>query len=116
MILTNHHCGFGAIQSHSSVDNDYLTHGFWAKNRAEEFPNAGLKVTFLIRIEDVTHKMLESIDKNASEAYRDSVIFSRIDKLKKETTENTNYKAIVKPFYFGNEYYMFVIRSILIFD
>jgi len=111
LLLTNHHCGFGAIQSHSSVDNDYLTNGFWAMNRSEELPNAGLKVTFLIRIEDVTQKILESVENTDNEEVRDSIVNTRIDLLKKESVNNTSYKAVIKPFYFGNEYYMFIYQE-----
>ena len=59
LLLTNHHCGFGEIQSHSTVEHDYLTDGFWAMSLAEELPNPGMEVTFIERIEDVTTKVLE---------------------------------------------------------
>src|SRR5574344_1515777 len=62
LLVTNHHCGYGQIQSHSSLANDYLTNGFWAKSRAEELPNPGLKVSFLIRMEEVTAKVLDGTD------------------------------------------------------
>ncbi len=54
LLLTNHHCGFSSVQSHSSVEKNYVNNGFWAMNKSEELPNAGLTVTFLIRVEDVT--------------------------------------------------------------
>ncbi len=111
LVLTNHHCGFGAIQSHSSVDNDYLTDGFWAMSKEEELPNAGLKVTFLIRMEDVTSKILNSVIPGMSEEIRDSIINVEINKLKKESVEGTGYKAVIKPFYYGNEYYMFIYQE-----
>jgi hypothetical protein len=111
LVLTNHHCGFGAIQSHSSVQNDYLTNGFWAMDRKEELPNKGLKVTFLMRIEDVTAIILDSINSGTSEEIRDSLINSRITRMKKETVANTSFKAVIKPFYYGNEYYMFVYQE-----
>lgn len=111
LLLTNHHCGFSAIQSHSSVDKDYLTNGFWAMNREEELPNSGLKVTFLIRIEDVTSEVLESAKSLNNETLRDSVILSNINKLKDEVSSTSPYKAVIKPFYYGNEYYMFVYQE-----
>ena len=111
LLLTNHHCGFGAIQSHSSVEKDYLSKGFWAMSREEELPNNGLKVTFLIRIEDVTKKILDSLDMDTPENIRDSIVESRISSLKKESSKNTAYKSIVKPFYYGNEYYMFIYQE-----
>ena len=61
LILTNHHCGYGAIQSHSTVDHDYLTDGFWAMNHAEELPNDGLKARFLVSITDVTKDVLDGL-------------------------------------------------------
>ena len=59
LLLTNHHCGFGEIQSHSTVDHDYIANGFWAMSLAEELPNPDLEVTFIVRIEDVTAQVLE---------------------------------------------------------
>ena len=58
LLLTNHHCGYGQIQNHSTVEHDYLNNGFWAMTREEELPNPGLSVTFLVSIEDVTARML----------------------------------------------------------
>lgn len=66
LILTNHHCGYSYIQQHSSVDNDLLTNGFWAKNREEELPNPGLTVTFIDKIEDVTAYVQNEIKKDTS--------------------------------------------------
>jgi hypothetical protein len=111
LLLTNHHCGFSAIQSHSSVDNDYLTDGFWAISRDKELANAGLKVTFLVRIEDVTGRILDSINSGIAEEIRDSIVESRINLLKKESVKNNDYKAVIKPFYYGNEYYMFIYQE-----
>lgn len=111
LVLTNHHCGYSSIQSHSSVDNDYLTNGFWAMNRDEELPNPGLKVTFLIRIEDVSQNVLGKMDDNISEVERDSIIRERIAGLKKENEDGNGYKAVIKPFYYGNEYYMFIYQE-----
>ena len=74
LLLTNHHCGYGAIQSHSSVRHDYLTDGFWAMNRSEELPNPGLYVSFLVRMEDVTAQVLDGVRDDLPEARRDSLI------------------------------------------
>ena len=71
LILTNHHCGYGSIQSHSTVDHDYLQDGFWAKTKAEELPNPGLSVTFLISIEDVTSQVLADVTDGMSETERE---------------------------------------------
>ena len=111
LLLTNHHCGYGQIQSHSSVKNDYLTNGFWAMNRAEELSNPGLTATFIIRMEDVTSKILEGVNAGMNETLRDSVINQNIKKLEKSATEGTHYEAKIKPFYYGNEYYMFITET-----
>ncbi|MGM0504589.1 MAG: S46 family peptidase, partial [Bacteroidota bacterium] len=74
LILTNHHCGYGAIQQHSSVDHDYLTDGFWAMSQEEELSNPGLTATFLKRIEDVTDKALEGVTEDMSEEERNAKI------------------------------------------
>ncbi len=108
LILTNHHCGYGNIQSHSSIENDYLTTGFWAKNKNEELPNKGLTVTLLIRIEDVTQKILNGVKNNMTEQERNEIIESNIKKTSKEATKGTHYTATIKPFYYGNQYFMFV--------
>jgi hypothetical protein len=71
LLLTNHHCGYGQIQSHSSVENDYLSKGFWAMNKEQEKPNPGLTATFIVRMEDVTKQILGDIPSNLTEAARD---------------------------------------------
>ena len=108
LILTNHHCGYREIQSHSTIQNDYLRDGFWAQNHNEELPSANLSVSRLVRMEDVTAKMLEGITANMTEKVRDSML--RINRKSIETAaskENT-YEAKVRDFYYGNEFYLFV--------
>lgn len=111
LLITNHHCGYGAIQSHSSVENDYLTDGFWAMSREDELPNPGLSVRFLKRMEDVTDKVLKGVKDRYKEEKRQALIDEHIDNIKAEAVEGTNYKAVIKPFYYGNEYYMFVYEE-----
>jgi len=108
LLITNHHCGFGSIQKHSSVEHDYLTDGFWAMNRAEELPNAGLSVTFMVRMEDVSKKVLKGTDKATTEDERNKIIKENIETVKAKAVERTHYKAMVESFYYGNEYYLFV--------
>jgi hypothetical protein len=108
LIFTNHHCGYGSIQQHSSLEHDYLTQGFWAKNKAEEMPNKGLTVTLLIRMEDVTSQVLNGVTANMTEVQRDDMVNKNIKKIKKSATKGTHYNAIIKPFYYGNKFYMFV--------
>ena len=110
LLLTNHHCGYEAIQSHSSIDHDYLTNGFWAMNHNEELPNKDLTVTFLVRMEDVTTKVLADVTDKMTEADRSAKINKVINKLKKEASEEDKYEVSVKGFYNGNEYYMFVYQ------
>jgi hypothetical protein len=108
LLLTNHHCGFGQIQDHSSLDHDYLKDGFWAKNHSEELPNPGLTVTFIIRMEDVTARMIEGLDNITDETERENRITQRSMELVKEAVANTHYEALIKPMYNGNEYVLFV--------
>ena len=112
LMLTNHHCGFDAIQTHSSVNNDYLKDGFWAMSRDEELENQGLTATFLISIESVTNRVLAGFDTlNLSEAERKGKISSLIKEIVTETTEGTHYNAKVKSFFGGNEYYLLVYET-----
>ena len=101
LLLTNHHCGFSAIQSHSSLENDYLKNGFWAKNFAEELPNPNMRVTFVKEIRDVTGLILNGDP---------STIADRIKKLEEETTEGS-ITAAIKPFNQGNQYYMLITED-----
>jgi len=108
LIFTNHHCGYGAIQSHSTIEHDYLTDGFWALNKNEELPNEGLSVRFLVRIEDVTEKILASLDSSMDEAKRSEKIRETGSAITKEATKDTEYEASVRGFFGGNEFYLFV--------
>ncbi len=108
LLITNHHCGYGAIQSHSSLEHDYLTDGFWAMDQSEELVNKNLTVTFLKRMEDVTSAVLDGITDEMSPDSANKIIESHIEKLKKEATKETHYEAVVKPFFHGNQYFLFV--------
>jgi hypothetical protein len=109
LILTNHHCGFSAIQSHSSVENDYLKNGFWAMSNLEELRCEGLSVSFIVSIEDVTSSILEGIDESTPLAQRTNMITQRSAKVAADAIAGTHYKAHVKSFYYGNQY--FLIKS-----
>ncbi len=111
LLFTNHHCGYGAIQSHSSVEHDYLTNGFWALNKNEELPNENLTVRFLVRIEDVTSKVLAGIDARLSEDERTKKIQEISKKLETEASDNKRYDVVVRGFFSGNEYYLFVYET-----
>ncbi|MGE0077660.1 MAG: S46 family peptidase [Bacteroidales bacterium] len=111
LILTNHHCGYGAIQQHSTPEHDYLADGFWAKTLQDEIPTPGLTATFLIRIEDVTAKVNEALNADMSEADRDKAINEVSRKIAKEATEGSNYKGMVQSFFGGNQFFLMVYEE-----
>lgn len=111
LLLTNHHCGFGEIQAHSSVEHDYLKDGFWAKTREEELPNPGKTVSFLIRVEDVTDQVLEEVNDSLSFDERKAEIQKKSFEIQKEAIEDTHYDAKVQPLFKGNRYYLFVYET-----
>ncbi len=106
LLLTNHHCGYGSIQRHSSVEHDYLTDGFWAMDRSQELPCPGMSVTFLREMRDVTSRVLEGVTDDMDEADRQSKIEANIKKITAEVEKETEYKVSIKPFFLGNEYYL----------
>jgi len=108
LILTNHHCGFSQIQSHSSLENDYLKDGFWAMNLEEELPNEGLFVEFIVRIEDVTTQVLSGVTDAMSEKEKQSTIDKNSNAIQKQTKTETWQATKVKAFYQGNQYFLFV--------
>lgn len=108
LILTNHHCGYGAIQRLSTIENDMLTNGFWAMNRQEELPSPGLTVTRLVRMEDVTNQMLNGVEQNMTEKQRSEMLKKNSEEIVKQAKEGTHYEAFVRPFFYGNEFYLFV--------
>ena len=110
LILTNHHCGFGQIQSHSSLENDYLKNGFWAMSLAEELPNEGLYVDFIVRIEDVTSAVLENVEEKMTEEEKQVMISKNIESVN-ETAKKEDWQLTkVKAFYKGNQYFLFVFE------
>lgn len=108
LLLTNHHCGYGQIQSHSSVENDLTANGFWAKNYSEELPNEGLYIEFIVRIEDVTSQVLNEVNESLTEKEKQSLIDKNIDTITKSATKEEWQGSKVKPFYHGNQYFLFI--------
>jgi len=108
LLITNHHCGYGQIQEHSSLENDYLRNGFWAMSNQEELKNPGLSVTILKRMEDVTDKVLAGVTEGMAPADRDKLVGNNIADIQKKAVEGTGYRATVRPFYMGNQYFLFV--------
>lgn len=108
LLLTNHHCGFSQIQSHSSLENDYLKNGFWAMNLEEELPNEGLFVEFIIRIEDVTDKILDGVAEGSTEKEKQSIIDGNSNAVRKATVIEPWQDTRIKAFFKGNQYFLFV--------
>jgi hypothetical protein len=108
LLLTNHHCGYGAIQRLSTIENDMLTNGFWAVGRQDELYCPGLTVTRLVKMEDVTAAALSRVTDDLTEEARAEIIEKNIKEIKDEATKDTHYEAVVKPFFYGNQYYLFV--------
>ncbi|MBO4739065.1 MAG: S46 family peptidase [Bacteroidales bacterium] len=108
LLLTNHHCGYGRIQAHSTLEHDYLTNGFWAMNKNEELPNPGFTVTLLVSMKDVTREVLEGVKDNMSESERQSIINKNINKIKETAVIGTHYQARITPIYNNNQYLLFI--------
>ena len=111
LVLTNHHCGYGTIQRHTTIDKNYLRDGFWARNNSEELPNAGLSVTFIVRIDDVTKKVLQGVTPSMKENERQSAVDKNINELRKNTQKEAYQDILVRPFYEGNQYYLFITEK-----
>jgi hypothetical protein len=111
LLITNHHCGYGQIQSHSTLEHDYLTNGFWAMSREEELSNPGLNVTFLKWMEDVTDDVLKGTTYEMTSDERDSIISSNINTIRNKAVEGTGYSASIRPFFMGNQYFLFVNQT-----
>ena len=111
LVLTNHHCGYGNIAQLSTPENDHLTNGFWAKNKSEELKPDNLKVRFFVRMDDVSKRILGTVNEKMSEADREKAINREIAKIEKENSENGKYVVSVRSFFQGNEYYYFVYQD-----
>ncbi|MBP6460057.1 MAG: S46 family peptidase, partial [Crocinitomicaceae bacterium] len=105
LILTNHHCGYYQIQQHSSLENDYLKNGFWAKNLNEELPNAGLTASRIVSIEDVSIMVLFGTENIANKDEKQRKISENIQQIIKDKTTNSHYTVEIQDFDYGNSYY-----------
>lgn len=108
LIITNHHCGYGSIQNHSTLDHDYLTDGFWAMSKDEELSNPGLTVTILKYMDDVTEKVLKGVTDKMPKDDREMLINANITAINTEAVKGTHYLSMVKPFFLGNQYFLIV--------
>lgn len=111
LLLTNHHCGYGEIQNHSSLEHDYLKNGFWAMTRDEELPNEGKTISFLVRMEEVTERIAPELNEEMDIQTRDSKIRSLTESIAAEATEGTHYEARVRSMFNGNRFFLFVMET-----
>ena len=110
LILTNHHCGYSYLQRLSTLENNILHDGFWAASEKDEIRCEGLTVTFLVYMEEVTNEILQNVENAKDLQERDQIIEKNIENTIAKAIEGTDYSAIIKPFFYGNQYYMFVNR------
>lgn len=111
LLLTNHHCGYRAIQSHSSLQNNYLEDGFWAMKRSEELPNPGLYAKFIVRIEDVTDRVLANVTDDMPAKERQSWIDKNQDQIALASKKEAYQDVMIKAFFEGSQYFMFVTET-----
>jgi len=111
LLLTNHHCGYGQIQNHSSLENNFVDKGFWAKNQKEELSNPGLTAMFIISMADVTKSILNGINADMSAADKQSLIDKNMEALKKSYAKESYQEILIRSFYKGNQYYLFVTET-----
>ncbi|MBL7702994.1 MAG: S46 family peptidase [Ferruginibacter sp.] len=111
LLLTNHHCGFDAIQNHSSLQNNYIRDGFWAYNKDQELKNPGLFATFIIRIDDVTAAVLNGVTNNLTEKERQGAIDKNLASLRTSTKKESYQDIIIRPFFEANKYFLFVTET-----
>jgi hypothetical protein len=111
LLLTNHHCGYGQIQSHSSLENNYLQDGFWAMNRDQELPNPGLTATFIVRIEDVTEQVLANVTPEMHYKERQAWVTRNTELAKEAAVREAHQDVMIRPFFEGNQYFLFVTET-----
>ena len=111
LLLTNHHCGFDAVQNHSSLEHNYIRDGFWAFNHGQELQNEGLFASFIVRIDDVSAQVLKNISNEMSEKERQSAIDKNIAALKTTIKKEAYQDILIRPFFEGNKYYLFITET-----
>ena len=110
LILTNHHCGYSQIQQHSSLENNYLKNGFWAMSKSEELTNPGLTATFIVSIKDVTNEVFKDTTDLSPLEFK-KVISKNIKNIQSQNENQPNYKYVVKPFFYGNKFYLITSKT-----
>lgn len=111
LILTNHHCGYGQIQKHSTLENNYLKNGFWSKSRDEELPNPDLSVLFLTEIQEITSKVINGLPKGLNNEERQEALAYRIDSLEAVIYDSLQQDASIEKFFEGNQYFLFLYKE-----
>jgi len=111
LILTNHHCGHGQIQNHSSIEHDYLQNGFWAKTQKDELTNPGLTISILVRMEDVTSQALDNMLPGLTEKEKNTAIESNLKKIGAKAIAGTHYQYQIKPFFGGLQQWLIVYET-----
>lgn len=111
LVLTNHHCAYGAIQSFSAPEHDYLTDGFWAFSKDQEMHIEDFEVSFLVRIDDVTKQVLANVTDSMSEDERAQAVAAASKTIREEASKDNDFDIEVKEFFYGNEYYLFVYNT-----
>lgn len=111
LLLTNHHCGYDEIQHHSTLEADYLKNGFWAMTREEELPNEGKTITFLVRMEEVTSRILPELSEEMDQDTRNARIRSLSGKIAAEAVGDEDYDATVSSLYNDNRFFLFVTQT-----
>jgi hypothetical protein len=111
LVLTNHHCGFDAVQNHSTLEHNYIRDGFWAQTNSEELPNPGLFVTFIVRIEDATKQVLKGVTSAMSEAERQSQVDKNMETLRTTIKKESYQTVLIRGFFENNQYFLFVTET-----
>jgi len=111
LILTNHHCGEDEIQFHSRPEHDYLTNGFWAMTKEEELPNPGKTISFIVRMEEVTERVMAMVHHEMTLQEREAEIEEVSELITEEATEGNHYEAVVLPFYEGLRYFLVLMET-----
>ncbi len=111
LLLTNHHCGYGQIQNHSTLEKNYLKKGFWAMNRGEELANPGLTATFINEIIDVSERVLKQVDENMTTSERQAVISKNLSKVEADIKREAYQDVSIRPFFNGNQYFAFITTT-----
>jgi len=111
LVLTNHHCGFDAVQNHSTLEHNYIRDGFWSNSNSEELPNPGLFVTFIIRIDDVTKQILNGVTPAMNESERQSQVDKNMEALRNTVKKEIYQKVLIRGFFENNQYFLFVTET-----